>query len=169
VGQSGFLWIIKIQGVQVVFRGFSTLNLDAKGRLAIPSRYRERLAVQCESDMVLTLNPLDRCLWLYPLPEWELIETKLSALSDFDKQSRRAKQMMRGYASDCELDGHGRILVSQEHREYAGISKRCVILGQGNKFELWDQENWESQRDAWLGQLDEDSGEASEALRSLSL
>lgn len=163
------MWIIEIQGVQVVFRGFSTLNLDAKGRLAIPSRYRDRLAVQCESAMVLTLNPLDRCLWLYPLPEWELIETKLSALSDFDRQSRRAKQMMRGYACDCELDSHGRILVPQELREYASISKHCVVLGQGNKFELWDQEHWSGQRDAWLGQLDEDSGEASEALRSLSL
>jgi len=152
-----------------MFRGFSTLSLDAKGRMAMPSRYRERLAQQCDNALVLTLNPLDRCLWLYPLPDWELIEAKLGALSDFDKQSRRAKQMMRGYASDCELDGHGRILLPQQLRDYAGISKQVVFLGQGNKFEIWDEANWGQQRDEWLQQVGADTREAPEPLRSLSL
>ena len=89
-----------------MFRGLSTINVDAKGRLAIPARYREALALLGSPELVLTLNPWDRALWLYPLAEWELIETKLSALSDFDKQSRRTKQIMRGYAADCVCDSH---------------------------------------------------------------
>jgi len=152
-----------------VFRGFSTLSIDSKGRLAVPSRYRDRLQSIAEGTLVLTLNPLDRCLWLYPVPEWELIESKLADLSDFDKQGRRAKQMMRGYAADCQMDGQGRILIQQELREYAGLVKQVVILGQGNKFELWDEQAWNQQRDQWLQDVGDDSGEPSDALKSLSL
>ena len=152
-----------------MFRGISTVSLDAKGRVAIPSRYRERLSVLCENALVLTLNPWDRSLWLYPLPEWEVIEAKLRDLSDYDKQSRRTKQMMRGYATDCELDGHGRILLPQKLREFAGLEKQAVILGQGNKFEVWDEAIWNQQREEWLEQVDQDGGSAPEALRGLSL
>ena len=116
-----------------------------------------------------TLNPLDRSLWLYPLTEWELIETKLAALSDFDKQSRRTKQMMRGYAYDCQLDSQGRILIPHELRDYAQLEKQAVILGQGNKFEIWCQSSWEQQRDQWLSLVDKGDGDPSEALQSLSL
>jgi MraZ protein len=152
-----------------VFRGFNTVTIDSKGRLAIPSRFRERLANMTGASLVLTLNPLDHCLWMYPYSDWELIEKKLAELSDFDKQSRRTKQMMRGYANDCQLDGQGRILIPQELRDYAGLQKQAVILGQGNKFEIWNQNNWEAQRDLWLSQLDEIDGEPSAALKSLSL
>jgi len=152
-----------------MFRGFSSVSIDSKGRLAVPSRFRERLAAIAGGCLVQTLNPLDRSLWLYPLSEWELIETKLAALSDFDKQSRRAKQMMRGYASDCQLDGQGRILLSPELRDYAALKKQAVILGQGNKFEIWNQENWEEQRDQWLDQVGKESDEPSEPLKGLSL
>lgn len=119
--------------------------------------------------LVQTLNPLDRTLWLYPLSEWETIEAKLAALSDFDKQSRRAKQMMRGYATDCQLDNQGRILLTQELRDYAMITRQAVILGQGNKFEVWDQASWNEQRDLWLSQLGTEDGEPSDALKPLSL
>jgi MraZ protein len=152
-----------------VFRGFSTLSVDSKGRLAVPSRYRDRLMAMAEGNLVLTLNPLDRSLWLYPLPEWEEIEAKLAGLSDFDKQGRRAKQMMRGYATDCQLDAQGRILIPQELRDYAGLDRQAVFLGQGNKFELWDEQAWNKQRDEWLQAVGKDSGEPSEALKSLSL
>ncbi len=152
-----------------MFRGFSAVSIDNKGRLAVPTRFRERLAVTSEGRLVQTLNPLDRALWLYPLPEWEIIESKLAGLSDFDRQSRRAKQMMRGYATDCQLDGQGRILVQQELRDYANLNRQAVFLGQGNKFEIWDQACWEGQRDAWLAQLGEDEGEPSETLKTLSL
>jgi MraZ protein len=152
-----------------VFRGSSTVSIDIKGRLAVPSRFRDRLKTESGGCLVQTLNPLDRSLWLYPLNEWEIIENKLAALSDFDKQSRRAKQMMRGYATDCRLDSQGRILLSQELRDYASIKKQVLILGQGNKFEIWDQVTWEEQRDIWLEQVGDENSEPSEALKPLSL
>jgi MraZ protein len=152
-----------------VFRGVSTVNLDAKGRLAIPSRYRERITVLCKNALILTVSPLDRCLWLYPLTEWEVIEEKLKKLSDFDKQSRRTKQMMRGYATDCEPDSQGRILIPQAMREYSGINKQTLIFGQDNKFELWDEGGWKETHEEWLGQLGEAGENASETLRDLSL
>ena len=152
-----------------MFRGCTKLSVDNKGRLAIPSKYRDRIIGLCEGQLILTLNPLDRCLWLYPLPEWESIETKLAALSDFDKQGRRTKQMMRGYATDCLLDGQGRILLAPELREYAAIGKQVIILGQGNKFEIWDSESWEKLRESWLGQLEQDPDNQSDTLKQLSL
>ena len=152
-----------------MFRGFSSVSIDNKGRLAVPSRFRERLTSIAAGCLVQTLSPLDRTIWLYPITEWELIEKKLAVLSDFDKQSRRAKQMMRGYSTDCQLDAQGRILLSQELRDYAGIKCQAVILGQGNKFEIWDQTSWQEQRDQWLGQLGSDDSEPSDALKPLSL
>jgi len=152
-----------------MFRGFSKISIDSKGRLAIPSRYRALVLDQALNNLVITLNPLDRSLWLYPLPEWELIEDKLTTLSDFDKQSRRTKQMMRGYANDCQLDSQGRILIPKELRGYAELSRQAVILGQGNKFEIWDEKSWEKQRDDWLESMSNESTSSSDSLRSLSL
>jgi MraZ protein len=152
-----------------VFRGLSALSLDAKGRLAVPARYRARLAEVSQNTVVLTLNPLDRCLWLYPLSEWEVVETKLQELSDFDKQSRRTKQIMRGYATECELDGHGRILLPQTFRDLAALNKDVVLLGQGNKLEIWDVATWNRERDTWLAGLHAGADEPAESLRHLSL
>jgi MraZ protein len=137
--------------------------------MAIPTRYRERLSILAEGQLVLTMNPLDLCLWLYPLKEWESIEQKLAALSDFDQQSRRTKQMMRGYANDCQLDAQGRILIPQELRDYAALNRQAVILGQGNKFEIWNQRSWEEQRDKWLAQVGSEDGSPPQAMQSLSL
>ncbi len=152
-----------------MFRGFSSVSLDSKGRLAIPSRFRERLMEIAGGCLVQTLNPRDRSLLLYPLPEWDLIEEKLAELSDFDRQSRRTKQMMRGYATDCQLDTHGRILVPAELRDYAQLDKQAVILGQGNKFEIWNRGSWEEQRDQWLNMVGDEEGTPADALQSLSL
>lgn len=152
-----------------MFRGFNTISLDTKGRIAVPSRYRELISVQSENQLVITLNPLDRSLWLYPLSEWEVIEDKLATLSDFDKQSRRTKQMMRGYASDCQLDGQGRILVPKELRSYAELQKQAVILGQGNKFEIWNEQAWAAQRDEWLESVGDESVPTPDSLQELSL
>ena len=151
-----------------MFRGLSTLTIDAKGRLALPTRYRDRLTDVSSGELVATLNPRDLCLWLYPLPEWERIDKKLQALSDFDKQSRRTKQMMRGYALDLEMDGQGRVLLSQELRDVAQIDRRVVFLGQGNKFEVWDETRWIQERDEWITELGENDG-ATSALESLAL
>jgi MraZ protein len=152
-----------------VFCGLSALNLDDKGRLAVPSRYREQLNTISNNQLILTLNPLDRCLWLYPFPEWAVVDSKLQTLPDFDKQSYRTKQMMRAYAAECELDNQGRIRIPEMLREFAGLKKRVVFLGQGNKFEIWDEAVWNREREEWLQQLDEKPSEPSELLRSLSL
>ena len=152
-----------------MFRGINTVSIDNKGRLAIPSCYREQLMAEADGRLVTTISPLDRSLWIYPLPEWEIIDAKLADLSDFDKQGRRAKQMMRGYAKDQILDGQGRISLSQETRDYAQLEKQIVILGQGNKFEAWAQNNWEEQRDQWLAEVADESSEPSAALQSISL
>ena len=152
-----------------MFRGLSTISVDAKGRLAIPVRYRDALAALGNPELIITLNPWDRALWMYPLAEWELIETKLSALSDFDKQSRRTKQIMRGYAADCTLDGHGRVLLPQELRAIAAIEKQAALLGQGNKLEIWDSAAWNAERDRWLNDIGNGASDPSSALESLSL
>ncbi len=152
-----------------MFRGLSTISVDAKGRLAVPSRYREMLGSGLEAPLVLTLNPWDRALWLYPLREWELIESKLSALSDFDRQSRRTKQIMRGYATDCTCDGQGRVLLPQELRAIAGIERQAALLGQGNKFEIWDLDTWNRERDGWLEDVGNGAASPSSTLESLSL
>ncbi|MCP5143786.1 MAG: division/cell wall cluster transcriptional repressor MraZ [Gammaproteobacteria bacterium] len=152
-----------------MFRGFNSASVDNKGRLAVPVRLRERLTAGDVNLLILTLNPWDRCLWLYPLREWELIEDKLKALSDFDKQSRRTKQILRGYATECALDAQGRILIPADLRSFAGISSQVVVSGQGNKCEIWDKDSWAQARDEWLqGNVGAD-GEAPAALQSLSL
>ena len=151
-----------------MFRGLSTVSLDAKGRMAIPSRYRDRLSQAGNNELVVTISPLDRCLLLYPLFEWELIEVKLQELPEFDTlTTRRTKQMLRGYAADLEVDAQGRVLLPQKHREFANLHKQVAVLGQGNKFELWDEEAWNEQRDRWLEGVVQD--EPSEALRRLAL
>jgi len=152
-----------------MFRGLTTVNLDVKGRLAVPVRFREVLTACDSRDLVLTLNPWDRSLWLYPLAEWQIIEAKLSGLSDFDKQSRRTKQMMRGYATDLSCDGQGRILLPPELREIAALSKQVVMLGQGNKIEIWDAVRWRAERDEWLEDVSADGNAPSSALESLAL
>ena len=133
-----------------MFRGIHKVTVDSKGRFAVPSKIRDLLKREQVIDLVSTLNPWDRALWIYPLLEWERIENVLSTLSDFDKQTRRTKQIMRGYASDCLLDPQGRVLLSKEIRSLTGINKDSILLGQGNKLEVWDSSNWKDERDSWL-------------------
>lgn len=150
-----------------MFRGVSTLTLDSKGRLAIPTKYRERLVEHCDGQMVLTVDR-DHCLLLYPLPEWEEIERKLVKLPSFNAQARRLQRLLIGHATEVELDGSGRILLSPELREFAGLDKTVVLIGQGNKFELWDQASWTVRRAEWLA-ADDGEGELPDELGSLSL
>ncbi len=149
-----------------MFRGATKVTLDAKGRLAIPTRYRERLAACCESQLVATVDK-DYCLLIYPLPEWEEIEKKLVALPSLNPQARRLQRLMVGYATELDIDGHGRILLPVELREFAGLVKQAILLGQGNKFELWDEDSWNEKRDSWLN-ADDDVDLPAE-LESLSL
>jgi MraZ protein len=149
-----------------VLRGATKVTLDAKGRLAIPTRYRERLAQRCDGQLVATVDK-DYCLLLYPLPDWEDIERKLMRLPSLDKRARRLQRLMVGHATEVDIDGHGRILLSRELREFAGLEKQAVLLGQGNRFELWDEERWNETRDGWLS--DGDDADLSAQLETLTL
>jgi MraZ protein len=142
-----------------MFRGVNTLSLDSKGRMAIPTRYRDQLARSCNGLMVLTINALDsdHCLLLYPQPEWEEIERKIMKLSSFNKQTRKLQRMLVGHATECEMDGNGRILLPPPLREFSGLNKEVVLIGQGNKFEIWDDGMWNTRRGEWL--KDEGTGD----------
>ena len=149
-----------------MFRGATKVTLDAKGRLAIPTRYRERIAARCDGQLVATVDR-DYCLLVYPFPDWEEIERKLIRLPSLNKQARRLQRLMVGYATELDMDGHGRILLPRELREFAGLDRSAILIGQGNKFELWDEESWNGKRDAWLSEEDETDLPAE--LESLSL
>ena len=149
-----------------MFRGATKVTIDAKGRLAIPTRYRDRLASRSNGQLVVTVDR-DYCLLLYPYPDWEEIERKLIRLPSLNKQARRLQRLMVGYATELELDGNGRILLSRELREFAGIERQAILIGQGNKFELWNDEIWNKKRDTWLS--DEEDGNLLAELESLSL
>jgi MraZ protein len=151
-----------------LFRGVNNLTLDDKGRLAIPTRYRERLIERCQGELVVTVDR-DHCLLLYPLPEWEEIELKLVRLPSLDKQARRLQRLLIGHATELEMDSHGRILLPGPLRTFAELERRVVMIGQGHKFELWNEEIWTARREDWLAE-DEDEGLALPAeLASLSL
>lgn len=134
-----------------MFRGVNNINLDAKGRLAIPVRYRDFLAQHCNGEMVVTIDTDERCLLIYPRPEWEDLERKVSALSSFNPASRRVQRLLIGHATDVELDASGRILIPPPLRQYADLDKKTVMLGQVHKLELWSEEHWTTRRDDWLG------------------
>lgn len=151
---------------RTVFRGATQISLDAKGRLAIPTRYRERIAARCDGQLVVTVDK-DYCLLIYPFPEWEKIEQKLMQLPSLNKQARRLQRLMVGYATEIDIDGHGRILLPRELREFAGLERQAILLGQGNKFELWNEASWNERRDAWLS--DDDETDLPAELESLSL
>ncbi|ABA59316.1 Protein of unknown function UPF0040 [Nitrosococcus oceani ATCC 19707] len=128
-----------------MFRGITTLNLDAKGRLSIPAKYRKSLGICCDGKVIITVDLLEPCLQLYPLPEWEIVERKLVALPSHNRQARYIKRRLIGHAEECELDGHGRILLPLELRSRTELGKNISLVGQGNKFELWDSMVWERQ------------------------
>lgn len=151
-----------------MFRGVNPLTLDSKGRLAIPMRYRNTLTGYCEGKMVLTVDR-DHCLLLYPLPDWEEIERKLVRLPSFNKQARRLQRLLIGHATECELDGNGRILLPPPLREFAGLNKDVVLIGQGNKFEIWDATTWNERRAEWLEESGEAFGDLPDELQQLSL
>jgi MraZ protein len=151
-----------------MFRGASKVTLDSKGRLAIPSRYRERLATRADGHLVATVDR-DYCLLIYPLPDWEEIERKLVRLPNLDRKARRIQRLMLGHADDLEMDGHGRVLLPKALRVFAGLDKQAMLIGQGNKFELWDEERWNARRDEWLSADESDGTDLPAELESLSL
>ncbi len=150
-----------------MYRGASSLSLDNKGRMFMPTRYRQSLLDECDGKLVLTVDR-DRCLLLYPFPAWEAVERQLNGLSGIDRRVRRLQRLMIGYACELDMDGNGRILLPQHLRKYANMEKHIMLIGQGNKFELWDEETWNKQQEIWLAEEDEDE-EVSDELKSLRL
>jgi len=150
-----------------VFRGTNAISLDAKGRLAMPSRYRDRLVGACEGQLVATIALEEKCLWIYPLPEWEKVEQQLAAAPNMNQQVKRLQRLLIGNANDIELDGNGRFVVPPLLRDHAGLDKKVMLVGQLNKFELWSEEAWLAQTDAYLEQ--QGTGELPVELQSLSL
>lgn len=151
-----------------MFRGVQYINMDAKGRLAMPARQREPLHSESAGQVVITIDTQSPCLAVYPLPEWERIEKEIQDLPALKPAVKRFQRLMLGYATDLELDSSGRLLLPQPLRDYAQLDKKLVLVGQGNKLELWSEALWLAERDQAL----RDSGpeaELPDELMSLTL
>ncbi len=153
-----------------MFRGVNGVNIDAKGRIVMPTRYRERLQDESRGRVVLTIDTEERCLLVYPLAAWEEIESKLAQLPSFNAQTRRIQRLLIGHATEAELDSQGRILLPPLLREYAGLNKHAMLVGQGKKVELWDGKLWQERRNLWLAEESStDEANLPDELKSLSL
>lgn len=151
-----------------MFRGPTKVTLDSKGRLAIPSRYRDLIMQRCEGHLVITVDK-SNCLLMYPQPDWEQLEGQLNRLPSFHEAARELQRNMVGGAGEVILDAAGRILVSREHREFAGLDKQVMLVGLGHKFEIWDHDRWQQRQGAWLKSKDPDFSDLPPELKTLSL
>lgn len=150
-----------------MFRGLTAVKLDTKGRIAVPSRYRDTLQDNAGGQLIITIETEAPCLLIYPLPAWEVIEAKIESLPSFDPAARRIQRLLMGHAQEIELDSQGRILLPPLLREYACLDKDGMLVGQGKKFELWSEHNWLQRRQLWLD--DQAKGSLPTELQSLSL
>ncbi|OCG63502.1 division/cell wall cluster transcriptional repressor MraZ [Gilliamella sp. GillExp13] len=148
-----------------MFSGAISINLDNKGRLAIPTRYREFLS----EGMVCTIGLYDPCLTLYSMSEWKCIEQQLATLSAIVETERRIKRLLLGYATECLMDNSGRILLSSTLRTYAKLEKNTMFVGQSNKFEIWDEASWYQQINDDITALSSDIENLSDNLKSLTI
>ncbi|MFN3710357.1 MAG: division/cell wall cluster transcriptional repressor MraZ [Alishewanella aestuarii] len=154
-----------------MFRGSFTLTLDDKGRLALPARYRDRLLSENQGQLICTIDLHDPCLLLFPLAEWEEIEEKLQSLSSLNPQERRLQRILLGNATECDMDKSGRILLPAFLRQHASLGKNIRLVGQLNKFEIWDETTWQDRlaADIELEQVQAGSVELSERLQDFVL
>lgn len=131
-----------------MFFGETAINLDAKGRLAIPMRYRDALEKQCGSRMVLHYSAFDSgSLWLQPEQTWERVRDDVMALPSFNPDHRGLQRRVVGSATVVEPDGSGRILLPPSLRQVAGLDKRVVMLGMGPRFEIWNEDTLNTRRE----------------------
>ena len=133
-----------------MFRGENKITLDPKGRLAVPTRYRDSIVSDASGQLVVTIDHRDRCLLIYMQHDWEEIQRKLTKLPALNPMARDLQRLMIGHATDIELDSHGRVLIPPNLREYAALTRDVVLSGQGTRFELWDEVLWVAQREAAL-------------------
>jgi len=125
-----------------VFMGEFQHSLDDKGRMIVPVKFREELG----ATFVMTRG-LDKCLFVYPMSEWEILESKLKSLPMTRADARSFVRFFFSGASECELDKQGRVLIPAGLREYAGLTKDCVVLGVSNRVEIWAQDSWKAYSD----------------------
>ena len=151
-----------------MFRGIHQVSVDAKGRLSLPARLRDEFLQYEDAGVVVTIDPMSRCLLLYPLSEWEQIQEKLDRLPSFQPQARRLQRLLVGHATDLEIDSAGRLLLPAPLREFAKIQRKSALLGQGKKLEIWGLEEWESQREEYLSEVSLENLEI-ETLMDISL
>ncbi|NQY36954.1 MAG: division/cell wall cluster transcriptional repressor MraZ [Alteromonadaceae bacterium] len=152
-----------------MFRGTSAITLDNKNRITMPTRYRGEIIADSQGKMVCTIDLQYPCLLLYPLPEWEEIELKLCELSSMNRAERLAQQKLLGNASDCELDKNGRLLISGPLRQHAGLDKNIILVGQLRKFEIWNEEAWQTQMNVDISNISPSEIELPERLLDLQL
>jgi MraZ protein len=135
--------------------------------MVLPTRQRQRALERGEGRIVVTVDR-DQCLLIYPLPDWEQIERKLMSLPSLNERARRLQRLMVGHATEIELDAQGRLLLPPELREFAALQRHAMLIGQGNRLELWDEARWNAQRDFWL-KSEETASDLSAELDALSL
>lgn len=152
-----------------MFRGATAVNLDSKGRLAIPTRYRSEILEESQGLMVCTVDLQQPCLVLYTLIEWENIEQKIKALPNLDPNTRALQRVVIGHATECELDRAGRILISPTLRQRVNLEKNLMLVGQLNKFEIWNESVWNRQIEADLALGVSEQFAQSNELKMLSL
>ena len=152
----------------MMFRGLNKISLDAKGRIAIPARYKDSLSNLSNNLFICTIDQ-DHCLLLYPLKFWNSIEKKIMALPTLNSTSRRLQRLMVGHAAEIEMDSNRRILIPRELRAFAKLTKQAMLVGQGKKFEIWNYSDWNTVRERWLSIKETDLSELPIELGSLSL
>ena len=132
-----------------MFRGLNKISFDTKGRISIPTKYREELLKISKRKLICTID-LDFCLLLYPHYSWLKIEQQIMKLPTLNTTSRKLQRLLVGHATDIEMDKSGRLLIPYELREFSMIKKEAMLIGQGNRFELWDYLRWTKLREKWL-------------------
>ena len=135
-----------------MFQGETAITIDDKGRLAIPTSYRDIVAREFGNKLVVTFSPFDSgCLYLYPQPVWENVRDQVNALPRIKERSRLLLAKLFGAATVVEPDGNSRISIPASQRSAVGIEKKAVLLGMGEKFELWSEQAHHAQIRQTLG------------------
>ena len=126
-----------------MYLGSNAISMDAKGRLAIPAKVRDALMADCGGRIVVTAHTEERCLLVYPEQQWQQLLPKIESLPNINRKAAKMQRMLLGYASALEIDeSNGRILLPPTLRDYAGLDKKLMLVGQGNKLELWSEQEW---------------------------
>ncbi|BCE00621.1 division/cell wall cluster transcriptional repressor MraZ [Marinicellulosiphila megalodicopiae] len=128
--------------IRLRLRGTTPLNLDSKGRFALPTKYRDTINDCCDGQLVMTVDPAGRCLLIYPEPVFEQIEDAILDAPNATEDMRKLERTVLGCAESIKLDSASRLLVSPYLRQTGQLDKKMILTGQGNKFELWNEENW---------------------------